>query len=138
MKNIKNFTDFIKEGLKPETGFEDVADYSGFGTQMIEFVDGTTFTYHDYAFEGENIVLIGTLELSDSYTTPNKNLKNYTILLVNNNGNVQLLDKARSIKSLPTRDTMDDLPYIYKHVYDTLIEKGDDAQYNKVRTKYHN
>lgn len=136
MGNIKKFNEFIKEGLKPEIGFEDVPNYSGFGTKIIDFVDGSTFTFHDFAFENDNIVLIGTLELSEKYTTPNKIWKNYNIYLVNHDGNIELLDKTRKIMSLPTSDSKEQLKYIYKHVYDTLIEKGDDAQYNKVRQKY--
>jgi hypothetical protein len=137
MKKIKNYADFISEGLKPEQGFDDVANYSGFGTKILDFVDGSTFTFHDFAFEGDNIVLIGTLELSEKYTTPNKLIENYNMLLINHDGNVELKDKTNRIKSLPTRDTTDQLKYIYKHAYDILIEKGDDAQYNIVRNKYH-
>ena len=39
---------------------------------------------------------------------------------------------------MPTKDTIDELKYIYKHLYDELINKGDDAQYSNVRKKYYN
>jgi len=137
MTKLKKFEIFIKEGLKPEEGFDDVANYSGFGTKNIDFVDGSIFTFYDFAFENDNIVLIGKLELSENYRVSNRIIENYNILLVNHNGNVELQDKSNKIKSLPTRDTMEQLKYIYKHAYETLIEKGDDAQYDNVRKKYY-
>lgn len=133
MKKIKNYTNFITEKLKPEVGFDDVANYTGFGTKMIEFVDGTIFTFNDSALEDDHITLIGKLELSNG-----KIIDNYNIWLTNNNGSINIVDKTHKILSMPTKDTIDGLKYIYKHLYDGLINKGDDAQYSNVRKKYYN